>query len=126
MRSVNHEKHEKIAVFAFLITLLIAAGAFYYIWQVQARFGLTVEGARSLGEIMWKRQQLEGQQPAQLSQDVLAMKWPCCIFLQKTDTSLKINARDKGKLCYTDTLAQQLVKDRGFAIVDIEQGPYQK
>ena len=39
-----HRQHERTAVFAFIFVLLIAVGAFYYIWQTQATYGRSAEG----------------------------------------------------------------------------------
>jgi len=123
MHAVNHQKHEKIAVFAFLAALLIAAGSFYYIWQVQARFGLSPAGTQALAQIQWTREQLIAEQPAQLNQELLEMKGPCCDYLQHATraSSLKINARGRG-YCFSDPLAQELITKGGYVLVDIEQG----
>lgn len=121
MSSLNHQKHEKLAVFAFLLTLVIAAGAFYYIWQ--HNYGLSVAGTQALAEIQWTRQQLQAEQPAQLSQDLLEMQLPCCNYLQHPtrDSSIKITARSK-TYCYLDDLTQQLINKGGYVLVDIESG----
>lgn len=123
MPIVNHQKHEKLAVFAFLLTLVIAAGAFYYIWQVQTKYGLTIAGTQALAQIQWTRQQLEAEQPAQLNQELLEMKPPCCNYLQHPtrDASLKLTARSK-TYCYLDDLTQEMINKGGYVIVDIESG----
>lgn len=43
---VKHEKHEKMAITAFIITLAISIIAFYYIYQQNVQFGRTVEGVQ--------------------------------------------------------------------------------
>ncbi len=123
MPTVNHQKHEKLAVFAFLLTLVIAAGSFYYIWQVQAKYGLSLAGTQALAQIQWTRQQLEAEQPAQLNQELLEMQPPCCNYLQhsKRAASLKITAKSK-TYCYLDDLTQETINKGGYVLVDIEPG----
>lgn len=49
MRSkpMKHQKHERIAITAFIITLAISIMAFYYVYQQNVHFGRTVEGVRN-------------------------------------------------------------------------------
>jgi len=43
-RLVNHEKHEKIAIAAFIITIAVSVLAFYYVYQQNVAYGRSVEG----------------------------------------------------------------------------------
>ncbi len=116
-----------MAVFAFLLTLVIAAGAFYYVWQVNAKYGRTVEGTRALGEIMWKRQQLEqmttSEHPA-VVQDFQA-KDGCCLYLESTQlgSQLKYDVKmGSPGLCTDnlDTTTKGRIKLKEMVVVDIE------
>ncbi len=48
MRSkpIKHEKHERLAITAFIITLAISILAFYYVWNQNVQIGRTIEGVR--------------------------------------------------------------------------------
>ena len=46
-KSMNHRKHEQVALVAFMLTVILATGALYYVWQQNISYGLTVEGLRA-------------------------------------------------------------------------------
>lgn len=135
MRSkpMNHERHEKMAVFAFLVTLIITAGAFYYVWQVNTQYGKTVEGVRALGEIMWKRQQmqeLQTKEQAAAVQDFQA-KEGCCIFLENPSLGSQIKfdvMKGSSGLCtdHLDAMTKARIRSKEMLVVDIEAGECQK
>ncbi|MEM3154760.1 MAG: hypothetical protein QW165_04320 [Candidatus Woesearchaeota archaeon] len=132
-KSVSHERHEKLAVFAFLLTLVIAAGAFYYVWKVNVEYGKTVEGVRALGEIMWKRQQLmqmQAQEQAAMVQDFQA-KDGCCIYIENPwlGSQIKFDViKGSSGLCtdHLDAMTKARIRSKELLIVDIERGECQK
>ena len=132
-KPMNHQRHERLAVFAFLLTLVIASGAFYYVWQVNAQYGRTVEGVRSLGEIMWKRQQLQEMQSkehASAVQDFQA-KNGCCIFIQNPQLGSQIKfdvMKGSSGLCtdHLDTMTKARIRSKELIAVDIEAGECEK
>jgi len=58
MRSkpVSHFKHEKLAMYGFLIALIIAVGAFYYIWQSTVEYGRSIAGLESFACAQYQRE----------------------------------------------------------------------
>jgi len=135
MRSkpVNHEKHEKMAVFAFLLTLVIAAGSLYYVWQVNVQYGKTIEGTRALGEIMYKRalkEQMAQQEYPAAVQDFQA-KNGCCIYIESLQlgSQLKYDVlKGSAGLCTDniDSHTKERIKMKEMIIVDIEDKECQK
>jgi len=135
MRSkpVNHEMHEKVAVFALLLTLVIAAAAFYYVWKVNASIGRTIEGTRALGEIMYKRalkEQMAQQEYPAAVQDFQA-KNGCCIYIESLQlgSQLKYDVLNGSTgLCtdHIDASTKERIKMKEMIIVDIEDKECQK
>lgn len=131
--SMSHGRHERMAVFAFLLTLVIAAAAFYYVYQVNVQYGKTVAGVQALGEIMWKRQQMKlmtTQEHPAIVQDFQA-KGGCCIYLEslKMGSQLKYDVLiGSTGLCtdHLDATTQERIKIKEMLIVDIEAGECQK
>ncbi|MBI4145939.1 hypothetical protein HY489_01225 [Candidatus Woesearchaeota archaeon] len=58
----DHVKHEKIAIAAFVITLILAGGAFYFVWKVNLGFGRTIEGLRDYACIQYQKENCPGEQ----------------------------------------------------------------
>ena len=75
-KQTPHGRHEKLAVFAFLFTLLLAIGAFYYIWQNQSPYGKTLEGLQLYWEAEWKRTHPGEPLPVVVFEQ--PEKVPCC------------------------------------------------
>lgn len=135
MRSkpISHQRHERMAVFAFLLALVIATGAFYYVWQANVQYGKTVEGVRSLGEIMWKRQQLQEMQSkeqAAIVQDFQA-KNGCCVFIQSPQLGSQIKfdvMKGASGLCtdHLDAMTKARIRSKELIVVDIEVGECEK
>lgn len=117
----KHKQHEKMAIFAFLITVLIAAAAFYYLWQVQVQYGRTIEGTQALGEIMLKRQQMQAEQAA-MPEEFLATRAPCCVFLEHPSRGSQLKVDVPTGSCVYDTLVQEMIERGGFKVTDIEDG----
>jgi len=125
----KHKQHEKMAIFAFLITVLIAAAAFYYLWQVQVQYGRTIEGTQALGEIMLKRQlaqEMLTKPQAAAVQDFSAREG-CCIFVENLalGSQIKIDVpRGSSGLCSDniDEYTQRNIKNGKSLLVDIEAG----
>jgi hypothetical protein len=46
-KPIKHQKHEKLAITAFIVTLAIAILAFYYAYQQNVQYGKTVAGVMS-------------------------------------------------------------------------------
>ncbi len=130
---MNHKRHERLAVFAFLLTLVIAASAFYYVYQVNVQYGKTVAGVQALGEIMWKRQQMKQmttQEHPAIVQDFQA-KGGCCIFIESVQlgSQLKYDVQKESTGLCTDNLDESTknrIKLKEMIIVDIEAGECQK
>jgi len=127
----NHDKHERMAIIGFILTLFLAIGALYYIWQTQQSVGLSYKGTQDLGEILFKRQMMTAEQPtATGSQEYLAMESRngCCNYLESPQmgSQLKIDVKPQNGLCINDQLTQTLVKQGGFKVVDIENHPCPK
>ena len=78
-RSENHLKHERIATFAFIITLVIALAAFYYVWQQNVTIGKTVAGVRSFACVQYLNQHKDAETCPELVAYVTATA-PCCCW----------------------------------------------
>ncbi|HLC32389.1 MAG TPA: hypothetical protein VJJ82_01030 [Candidatus Nanoarchaeia archaeon] len=117
-------QNHALAVFA--IVVLLAIGAFWYLWSTQINYGRTIEGARSLGESMLRRDALVAQRP---SGELLKFKATtgCCNYLERPSmgSQLMIDVAPGNGNCYDDELTQKRVK-AGFIIVDIEPQPCSK
>jgi hypothetical protein len=123
-KSINHGKHEGIAVIAFIITLFLAFGAFYYAWQVNIQYGKSVAGTQSLAEIMWQKQQAE--QESQL-QDISARNG-CCIEILNPSIGSRRNIDVKtgsggGCLDHMDGYTQGRVARGDLIVTNIEPRP---
>ncbi len=55
----KHQKHETAALMAFIITVIIAGAAFYYVYQQNISYGLTIEGLRSYACAQYMRENPE-------------------------------------------------------------------
>ncbi|RMD57721.1 hypothetical protein D6825_03125 [Candidatus Woesearchaeota archaeon] len=122
-RKPLNNKIEKATIAGFILVLLLAAGAYYYVWQSQS-YGRTIEGTRALAEIWWKREQLQTQKPAQ-EEDFYSMsaRAGCCVWLENPywGSQIKINVPKGPGNCYEDPIVRRLV-ERDYAIVDITEG----
>lgn len=56
MKKHPTHKQEKLAIFAFAVTLILAISAFYYIYNQQVQYGKTVEGLQKYFEAQWRRE----------------------------------------------------------------------
>ncbi len=67
MRSkpINHEKHEKMAITAFIITLAVSILAFYYVYHQSVQYGKSVEGVLDFAKAQWAREHPGEPFPAQ-------------------------------------------------------------
>ena len=122
MRREPVDKHQKMAIAGFIITLVVAIIAFYYVWQMGVNYGKTIEGARALASIWEKRKALQEQRPAEIPDKFLAMRPPCCVYMQhpKRASSLKVDVPRHSESCAADPLVEFLVRKKGFVITDIE------
>lgn len=124
-KSKKADKQLKLAIAGFVLAIVLAGGAFWYIWQAESQYGRTVEGTQALAEIMWKRQQLEKEQPAPV-QDFNAAQG-CCIYIEdryiQSQRVINVPAGSPG-LCldHLDAYTQRRIQRGELAIVDIEQG----
>lgn len=118
------KQNQALALFA--LAVILAIGAFWYIWAVEINYGRTVEGARNLGELWLRREALSAQQPSGELMNIAARNG-CCVFLERPSmgSQLMIDVAPGSGKCYEDTLTQSRIK-AGFVIVDIEAHPCQK
>lgn len=119
----NDAKRQKIAIVAFILCVILAGAAFYYIWQGQT-YGKTVEGVLKLAQIWEKRKALESEQPAVVSEVLqIDARSGCCVWLERPSISsqLLLNVPASSKKCYEDPIVRQQV-ERGYVIIDITSG----
>ncbi len=118
---MKRTKQEKKAIAGFVIAVIIALAAFYYIWQAGIQYGRTIEGTRALGEIMWKRQQLQAEMPT-VPEELMTKRAPCCVFVEHPlrGSQLKVDVVEGS--CVYDPLVKELIERGGFKITDIEDG----
>ena len=72
----KHQKHEKLAMFAFLVTLLIAIGALYYMWQMSAQYGKSIQGLEAYAKVQWERDNPGVPYPGMVIRQTTTE--PCC------------------------------------------------
>ncbi len=81
-------RHEKLAAAGFIIVLIIALGAFYYIWKTQIQFGRTIEGLRSFACSQWAK---ENKKPVSECPDIKLIQPETALCCCSTGSSGKFN-----------------------------------
>ncbi len=116
----NHERHEKLALMAFLITIIIAGGAFYYIWQLQTQYGRTVEGAAQYAQAQAYREMWD-EWPA-VHEQFKGTNGPCCVWLQNERNSQTYEYIPNGP-CIENSRVKGLYIDKlRWKVMDVTDG----
>lgn len=63
MKQAQPDHHERLAIAGFIISILLASAAFYYIYQVQINYGRTIEGLRDYACVQWQRENCADNEP---------------------------------------------------------------
>mgnify|MGYP007044044725 CR=1 FL=1 len=56
MKKTQPDHHERLAIAGFIISIILASAAFYYIYQVQVNYGRTIEGLRDYACVQWQKE----------------------------------------------------------------------
>lgn len=122
VKKKESERSKKLVLLAFILTVLLAFGAYYSIWRNQS-YGRSVEGARNLAEIWMKREALTAERPATAEIFEMTAENGCCVWLEwpAMGSQLVLNVPKGNNKCYEDPLVRQQV-ERGYVIVDISSG----
>ena len=115
------------AIGLFILTVVLAGGIFWWLWNTQINFGRSVDGARSFGESQLKRESLAAYQLSDEAMSISARNG-CCNFLERPSwgSQLMIDVAPGPGKCYEDELTQNRVKKGGFVLVDVEPQPCKK
>lgn len=122
LKKKETDRNQKIAIMAFVLTIILALGAYYHVWQGQT-YGKTVKGARDLAEIWMKREAMQKEVPSTPEMFSMDADRGCCVWMERPSlgSQLTLNVPPGGRKCYEDPLVRQQVA-RGYIIVDVTRG----
>ncbi|PIN75534.1 hypothetical protein COV18_03190 [Candidatus Woesearchaeota archaeon CG10_big_fil_rev_8_21_14_0_10_37_12] len=121
MKNKKQNNHVTLAVAGLVIAVIVAAGAFYYIWQVQGKHGQAVTDTISLGQLMWKKEQLQAQYAAGI-EDYSNICNIRCVYGEHPERASQLKQQAYTGCGVNDPFIQQNLIDRGYFIVDMHDG----